>query len=241
MKIIRLTVSVLACISFSLAGETVFSKILDSKVSRSQTSEDKLLELIRSLIPQNPIILEAGAHKAEDTLRFSSFWPEGTIYCFEPLPSNIEFIKIAIKDRPNIIFFPLALSNHNNEAIFYVNTVNSGAGTLYHPGHGNSSEYASKPIKVQCISPETWINKNNIERIDFMWLDMEGHELTVLKAFPKKTMKQVKAIFIETNAAQWWVGIPLASEIKKWMSQEGYKLAWISDWGRSANCLFVRN
>src|SRR5688500_2419194 len=67
--------------------------------------------LLKKILPQNPIIIEAGAQFGEDTEWMSEFWPQGTIYAFEPSPvSFLELQKVAAKTN-NIIAVPLALSN----------------------------------------------------------------------------------------------------------------------------------
>ena len=38
-------------------------------------------------LPENPVILEAGAHKGKDTVEMAKLWPAGTIHAFEPVPS----------------------------------------------------------------------------------------------------------------------------------------------------------
>ena len=48
--------------------------------------KNNLLPLISPLLPNNPIVVEAGAFNGADTKEISQFWPQGTIHAFEPVP-----------------------------------------------------------------------------------------------------------------------------------------------------------
>ena len=41
---------------------------------------------IKLFAPDNPIVVEAGAHVGSDTIEMSKLWPGGTIHAFEPIP-----------------------------------------------------------------------------------------------------------------------------------------------------------
>lgn len=194
----------------------------------------------RKFLPDDPVILEEGARFGEDTMRMCRIWPRSTIHAFEPLPNNAKMLERNTKHLGNVHFFPLALSNRNDKSIFYVNIANPGASSLYKPAL-RTSEYARVPINIECISIADWAKNNHVDHIDFMWLDIEGHELAVLKATPEDLLTTVKVIYVEVLLEPRWEGVPLYPELCKWMEQQGFKIIKkYRDGWRYMNVLFVR-
>lgn len=193
-------------------------------VYNQELSLGNRFKLLSTLLPERAIMIEAGAQYGQDSKILSTLRPNGILYCFEPEPSHFSILKEAVADKTNIKIFQLALSNHNNKAQFYINNINSGSSTLSRPAHDNIMY--QNIIEVQCITLEKWANDNNVDRIDFMWLDMEGHELSMLEAVPDKLLNSVYLIFIELNKHQFWPGIPLYLEVKTWLEQKGFQMIW---------------
>ena len=59
-----------------------FSLIL--LIALSALSNEK--HFIAQFLPENPVILEAGAHVGTDTVEMVNLWPKCTVYAFEPVP-----------------------------------------------------------------------------------------------------------------------------------------------------------
>ena len=79
-----------------------------------------------------------------------------------------------------------------------------------------------------------------MDRIDFMWLDMEGMELSVLKA-AGPVLSTVKAVCMEVSREERHVGTPLYGEVVDWMAYQGFRAAIdrVTLW--FGNMLFVRD
>ncbi len=202
------------------------------------------LFIIKQYIPENPIILEAGAHHGEDTIKISQFWPLGTIYAFEPLPCSYIKLQKNVHTLTNVLCFPLALADKTCYADFYfdsIGTGDNGASSLYKPGKELQKNYDKNPLRVPAITIDEWVHQYGISHIDFLWLDMEGAELAALKSSPK-ILETVSAIHIEVNFRKFWDGIPLYDEVKQWLNERHFMIAWQSlDTNWQGNVLFVRN
>ena len=155
------------------------------------------LELVKPYIPENPVILEAGGHYGEDTVKMIRFWPEATIYTFEPNPFAFDILKKITSSFPRIIISPLALYDYTGIVKFNIQQTenNDGASSILEANH---VYYSDIPISVACTTLDDWEKNHNFIAIDFMWLDMEGVELYVLKK-GTNLLKNVKAIYTETN------------------------------------------
>ena len=183
-------------------------------------------ELLKKLLPENPIILEAGAHIGKDTKWMSETWPKGTLHAFEPFQQFYnQLIKVA-ETHSNIKCYPFALSLQEGSANFYVA---GGASSLLKPTDAFNNAYFKADLKnpstVTCIKLDNWANQYNITKIDFMWLDMEGNELNALKA-GTETLKKTHLIYIEVNLQNFWHECVQYTEMKQWLENKGFKEIW---------------
>ncbi len=78
------------------------------------------LEIIEKVIPENPMIFEAGGHYGTDTIKFAKKWPLSTIISFEPNPHAFEKYLETTRDFSNVHGFQLAVNNYNGTAILNI-------------------------------------------------------------------------------------------------------------------------
>jgi len=128
------------------------------------------------------IVSDIGAYVGDTTLWFSkAVGPQGKVYAFEPEPRNFEKLKANIERNKitNVIPLQLALSENEGEI-----QVASGAGSsaIIQAGAGTS-------VKVTTI--DRFVKTNKLPRVDFIKMDVEGHELKVL-ASARETIKTFK-------------------------------------------------
>lgn len=124
---------------------------------------------------KNGIFIECGAndgiHRStclilEKKLNWTGYNIEPNPYCFKQLKNN----------RKNCININKALSDNNNSTFFKI--IEGNRGKL--SGNGKISKNEND-LKIECITYKKLIEKNNIKKIDFFSLDVEGHEENVLK------------------------------------------------------------
>ncbi len=189
------------------------------------------LDLIKPYLPDNPIILEAGAYIGSDSTKFARTWPSGHIHAFEPVPELFEKLKEKTKNFANISCYPYALSSHDGIAIFHVAEKPENphkatqAGSLLAPKERlkHSTIHFPRTINVPTISLDSWAQKYTISEIDMLWLDMQGHELSVLKA-SKRIVETTQIIFTEVSFIESYENIPLAAEITEWLENNSFRL-----------------
>jgi len=201
--------------------------------------------IIANYITKNPIIVEAGTCDGRDTLQMSKLWKNAQIHTFEPIPELFSKASENLRNAKNVRIYPLALSNKNGETEIHVSGgLSNGSSSILAPlkhleVHPDVS--FTQKIKIKCTTLDEWANKESIEKIDLMWLDMQGMEYNVLQACPK-ILKSTKAIFTEVSLIETYQGVILYPEFRKWLESCGFVVVWeelpYEDMG---NVLFVRN
>lgn len=183
-------------------------------------------QFIKQFLPENPIILEAGAHIGRDSVKMAKLWPNGKIYCFEPVPELFSSLKSNIQNYSNISCFNYCLSDKTEERNFWVSSGRSTAlSSLFEPAGGLATHPETVFTKsiVRCLELDKWAKSNNITHIDFMWLDMQGAELEALKA-GLEILSTVKVILIEASLTERYKNTPMYQEIRDWLESKNFEL-----------------
>lgn len=193
-------------------------------------SAHQLLPSLTQFLPENPVVLEAGAYDGEDALQMSQIWPKGTIHVFEPVP--LLFLKAKAKtfNCKNVKCYQIALSSESGKAPFYLSSDSendiSRSGSLLEPKKHlwiyPDVAFKNK-IEVQTLNLDEWALINNIDHIDFMRLDLQGAEFAILKAAPT-ILKTVKVIFIKIAFLETYKGIPFYHEVRPWLESQGFSV-----------------
>jgi FkbM family methyltransferase len=190
-----------------------------------------LYSILAEILPANGTFLEAGAFNGKDTLIMAAHFPEATIHAFEPLPEIYDELQKNTGSISSIKTYPIALSAQTGTATFYVADHPKRPGKICQAGslHAPQDRLNYSPItyprttQVPTITLDEWATQNHITHIDFMWLDMQGHELAALKASPH-ILKTVIALYVELNFIQAYEAQPSASELHKWLLDQGFTL-----------------
>ena len=183
--------------------------------------------ILKRLLPQNPVIIDCGAHVGADSLELSRMFPEGTVHAFEPVPHIYNMLQHTIRKRKNIRTHQLALSSSNGTASMYISSGDSDASSSLNKPAAHLEDHAGvkfeSAIEVQTVTLDDWAAAENINRVDFLWLDMQGHELEMLKA-SRKILPTVKAIHTEVSMKQTYEGVTTYDAYSKWLTEAGFEL-----------------
>jgi FkbM family methyltransferase len=184
-------------------------------------------EYIASLLPTNPIVLEAGARFGKDTKRMSALWPHGHIHTFEPVPALFNQLHEATKELKNVTCYNMAIADSNGSLPFHVSGGQSDACSSLLAPHTCVQERPlitfEQTIVVPVTTLDTWAQKENVGRIDFLWLDLQGAELRALQG-AQQILKSVQVILVEVNLTERYKDAPLYDDVKQFLTAHGFKL-----------------
>lgn len=230
-------------IFMSIANKLKY-KIFSSKLNLNKIGEVPK-EVIKKFLPNNPVIVEAGACHGLDTVEMSKVWPRAQIYAFEPVPYLFDQLVSNTKKLKNVKCYPLALTDYSGSANFFVSSGQSNASSSLLIPKEHLTEHPgvifSDMIEVKTTTLDLWATENHISRVDFLWLDMQGSELATLKASPR-ILQTVKVIYTEVLIKQLYDGCPLYPEVKTWLQNQGFRVEREElAWEDAGNVLFVRD
>jgi 2-O-methyltransferase len=199
---------------------------------------------IRRFLPENAVILEAGAHIGTDTLEMAKLWQNATIHAFEPVPDLFQFLSKNTQGVSNIHIYPLALSDVTGELDIHISSGNSnGSSSILAPKQHldvHPDVLFEEKMRVKTTTIDDWARQQQIQKIDMLWLDLQGYELPVLTK-SLSILRGVKVIYTEVNLIENYENNATYSELKNWLHTQGFvvkreALAW-KDGG---NVLFIR-
>jgi FkbM family methyltransferase len=160
------------------------------KIARNGLYEKENLGLLLELLKKitTPVVMDIGANIGNHTLAFSTV--ANKVLAFEPLPSVYALLdsNVKVNKLTNVQTFPFALSDQEEEATIYmVKEGNVGASSFDKRDDNVEAVTVSKKIGDQVFQ------QTGIKKLDLVKIDVEAHEVYVLRGL-KQTLQQHKPI-----------------------------------------------
>jgi len=233
-------------ISFYCQYPHKFLARLFEKAAGRPSSHFRASSLAASM-PDSPVIIEAGASRGMDTVELAAIWPQGRVFAFEPEPASFAALVSAAGHLPNVECVPLALSSSTGRAAFHVshipgNAASADASSLLPPEEVRKmwpTLQFDHTLDVETITLSEFLRRQDIPRVDFMWLDMQGMEMECLQA-SSSVMHRVDRVYCEVFLRPLYARAPLYREAKKIMHELGFKVSQEYLRPVAGDVLFVR-
>ena len=190
------------------------------------------LNWLPQFLPYNPVIVEAGAFRGQDTVKAAKIWPNGRVIAFEPDPYAYKELEnnVGAAQVTNVELHTLALNSYNGFALFNVclgpnnNEPAYGYASSLLPLKKGMEIFCKGPqIEVPCVTLDAWCEANKIDAIDLLHLEVEGAEYNVLKNSPD-ILKKVKVLYIKTYIHPHRLGMTSYSALKEFLEKSGFVL-----------------
>ena len=159
----------------------------------------------RFSLDQIKTILDIGSFTGIESVMFSDRIPDALIHTFEPNPESLINVLKCTEDEDRIKVYELAISNFVGESTFFITYENIGASSLLQPSILSKTGPISKEIKVKVKTIESWAKENNVDSIDFIWMDVQGSELNVLLGMGD-LLNDLKGIYVESAVIPYYSG-----------------------------------
>lgn len=149
---------------------------------------------------KNPIIIDVGANVGFFSLAVFSKFPNANVYAFEPHPYCFNVLDSYKQKfyKYNWNIYNKAVSNQNGSINIKTNNIN-GFTTV-------ASVFLNKTegeiFSVEATRFDSFIEDNKISCIDFIKLDCEGSEYSIIYSLPKEIFKKINSLCIETHKGE---------------------------------------
>ena len=195
-------------------------------IPRSNTLEENFL---LRLPLKGKIIFDIGGFVGICTLFFArAVTGRGKVFTFEPNPQNYKEIitNLKINNIKNVKVLNIGVSSRKGKKRLLYNPRESARGT-YDEKIKKNMKKNFKNVKEISISVDTidnLINKGQIERPDFVKIDVEGAEMDVLEGMIETVSKYKPELFIEIHGANLEQKKSIARNLLNYMTQNNYSI-----------------
>ena len=107
------------------------------------------------------------------------------IHLFEPTKSCFSIISDKFSNDKNVILNNFGTSNNEEVAKIYYDKEQSGLASLYQRNLDSYDLELNKSEEIKLKRVDNYIEETNIKHIDFVKIDIEGHELKAFEGFGK--------------------------------------------------------
>jgi len=143
-----------------------------------------LRQLARRWNDRNVTLFDVGANVGEFTLEILEAFRNQRIqlYPFEPSARTAEQLKERIGNAPNVHVIPKALGDHAGTAeLFFPNGGSSTLASLYQRDLAHVNAFFNEKEQITITTLDLFCEENKIDYLHLLKIDVEGHELGVLK------------------------------------------------------------
>lgn len=180
-----------------------------------------------NFLPDDPIILDIGAHDGSDSEELSLLFPRGHIWSFEAQSDLYCILKRRLSGYANATPIHAAVCDFNGVITFHQSSGDShGSGSILLPSahlesHPNVIFDERDQELVPAIALQTFLTAAQISRVDLIWLDLQGAELRALASI-ENLLSRVTVIYTEVSSTPLYQGATTYSEIRSFLSQFGF-------------------
>ena len=173
-------------------------KVINNATLESLKKEKKIepeLLLLNKFVKTNDYCFDIGANKGHYTYKLESLSKSKNIYAFDPIHENYIFLN---KIFPNCKIYKYAISDKSINTQFKIPIVKKKL--IHTRGKLNfdiveKNEDGYQSIDVECKTLDWFIEKEKINKLNFIKIDVEGSELKILHG-GKKSIKKLKPIML---------------------------------------------
>ena len=183
-------------------GGNKFKVLLDTNRGRHgsrgyyllRNEQEPILKFGHKIIKKNDTVIDAGANQGIFSLSFKSkISKDGLIICIEPFDYACKKIEenFKLNNFSNYLIYEKTLSNHNHK------------NKIYFLDHISDASIVNNKFKKSKVTSSITIDKivysNQLKKLKFIKLDIEGAEFLAIKGGIKSIKKFKPVIYVEIN------------------------------------------
>jgi len=175
--------------------ELIHYAMLDiATLEKNDRFEIQTYWIYRLVLEKGDVALDVGANQGAHTAVMADLvGSTGAIFAFEPIPMLFHGLKSRFKDRPFITMLPLAISDTDGTANFFINTTNvSFCSSLRNQDEFSRGVSFGIEVDTRRIDLLEFLKPQAVRLIKF---DVEGAELLALKG-ASETLRRARPVCV---------------------------------------------
>lgn len=149
-------------------------------VNNSDMAANGEIHLLTAVIPACQTIFDVGANVGHWTQAVLALNPQATIHAFEP--STAVYTQLITQNLPpNVQARPFGLSATASEETLFLFPQHSGMNSLYIRSNLTTAADSPQTERIQLTTLDHYCTEQQVQTIDFLKIDVEGHDLAVLQ------------------------------------------------------------
>lgn len=183
-----------------------------------------------SISRDSPVVLDVGANDGRWTLALlARMGPRaGRILAVECAPRCLPPLREATAPHPQVTIIPEAVSDREGVVTLHTPSVGSGLSSLHSRADTSIRSHRYETVPVRARTLDNLCREHGVDRIDFLKMDVEGHELAVLHGATELLARRaIHALSFEFGSANtnsrtyfldfWSTLVPLGYRISRIM------------------------
>lgn len=162
-------------------------------------------------------ILDVGANVGQTARHLRRYFPQAQLHCFEPVPATCAVLEAAVGHLPGIHTHAIAIGEHDGALTMRVEAFSERSAVVA------SGESDGESCRVPARSLDSFAAERNLDRIDLLKIDVEGHELAVLAGAGRLLReRRVRLVFVEVGFDRADSGHTAFAEVEASLSPHGF-------------------
>jgi FkbM family methyltransferase len=179
------------------------------------------IQLLRPLLPQDQpwLFYDVGAYHGDFTATILEHFPTAQGLAFEPTPHTFRFLQQRFATHPRVQLQPLALSDQEGRAQYY----------LLEQSYNNSllppCDVANCQTLEVAVTTLDHIRKQHAQPVRWIKIDAQGHDLHILRGAQQILQQDRPILWVEANFVPMYAQQDDPCELWTFLLQCGYRLA----------------
>jgi FkbM family methyltransferase len=198
--------------------------------------EDNEQLFLLSYLQKGMTVIDIGAHHGFYTLLASTkVGSQGQVIAFEPSPRELAKLKthLSLNKCQNVQVVEVALGAEEGKVNMFVCTEHSGLNSLRLP----NADTKATEVEIKQIKLDDYLAEKQINHVDFVKMDVEGGELSVLKGAENILLNKLRPLILyeiqDIRTTPWGYK---AVELYQFLKDHDYKSYHVTSNGRLLPC-----
>jgi len=158
--------------------------------------EPEMVVLFKSLIRSNDVVLDVGANIGCTSILFGNLAEK--VYCFEPSPTTFGYLEKNVKNARLDRVTPVNVGLGKESGMFELTFSQSDRSGGF-VSNVTSASQGHQVEQIKIIKGDDFMNESKVPKIDFIKIDVEGFEKSVIEGLSATIARDQPIVVLELN------------------------------------------